>query len=231
MFINSNIYASYYQTQLNIDYLSINDILNIYHLLGFNMHLFYADGSSKQKESIVVTSCVVTKCNKSLFNEQVLYVHKNKYHGISFRDNLQEILAIYDAICIAHQMKLKNFIILNDSIHAISWFKSYFAGIKCKIFNKEIMRKIESLIEMFPSILNQVLFLHIPRTSAGINLADFFNKDISSFIYYSDIKYIPKRINQLSKSRYDFNISSCSVSKNKQNDYLLTDFMLKTSFI
>lgn len=169
--------------------------------------IIFTDGSAKTSNKVVISGVVCV--NKEERIKSVFYCYKQTLN-YDYQDNVHEFIAIIKAIEFAneellHEQDFNDIIIINDSMQVIRIFndlkKNDFSHLE-KIKNEEIKQQLKEInVEKF-------LFLQLPRTTLGMNVVDFLNKEEEKFVKSSDSHYLGLQMRKLTSHNFDYNISS-----------------------
>lgn len=186
------------------------------------MYIIYTDGSSKTSNNLVI-GVVVAKLNQQYKNiDEVTLLYKNQY-PIQYNNNLHEILAIFECFQVIKDLKIENepIVIINDSIVDTNLFNDYKKNKNKEIFNFYV-KKIDGQIianklnELEKINLENIYCLRLPRTTLGINIADFLNNETHTWLKEHDKHFFQAQVRKLKNKPFDFNISS---KKEKNHDF------------
>lgn len=168
------------------------------------MIVIFSDGSTKIEQQCVVTSALVVNTQNNIVSE-VLYCSKNVYHDY-YNDSIHELLAIKDSLEIIRLLEIKDepILIISDSVEIVKCLQTYKEN---SIWSgKEIAIPI---VEKISHLYTDNIYLEWqPRTTLGLNVVDFLNKEVDSWTNTKDKPYLTTQMKKLLKKSYDYNISS-----------------------
>ena len=171
--------------------------------------IIFTDGSSKKTNKVVISGVVCI--NQAERIKSVFYCYKECLE-YDYNENVHEFLAIIKAIDFVYkeQEDFNEVLIINDSVQVIKIFNDLkrkdFLSVE-KLKNEEIKEKLKNLN------LESFLFLQLPRTTLGMNVVDFLNKEENKFVNQFDVKYLQLQIRRLTSHPFDYNISSSKQRK------------------
>lgn len=173
------------------------------------MNIIYCDGSLKKDNTIVVGIIVVRVEPVYHSVREIILAYKNVFEikESERKDNLHETLAILEAMNVANMLDYKSTLIVNDSIADVLYFQKLQnkeENIKDKTINVDVL----SLYNRISSRLKQDSFQRLPRTSLGLNIADYLNKETYTWTNSKDKPYLTLQFKKLLKRAYDYDISS-----------------------
>lgn len=171
------------------------------------MYMFFCDGSTKKSGNVVI-SVVVTKFNKKYERiESVIYCYKET---VNPKDkNINELLACLVGISLLKDLNLEgeDILIINDNISNIALLREFKKGMLESIkFKDDIIKNILNRIQN--TNLEKISFKQLPRTTLGMNLADYLNYEENSWVRDKDKKNITINFNKIINRPYDYNLSS-----------------------
>lgn len=184
------------------------------------MITIFCDGSSKIKQECIVTSLIVVRLiekynpsnleiknsfatTETIVNE-IIYCAKKTYNTY-FLESIHELLAMIDALEVIEHLNIKEkCIIVSDSVEMIKNIKKYQ---ETKQWNGK-QEHIKYLDLLLP-LLNQenIQFEWQPRTTLGLNVADFLNKEPENWTNNKDKPFLTSQMKKLLKKDYRYNIS------------------------
>lgn len=169
--------------------------------------IIFTDGSAKTSNKVVISGVVCV--NKEERIKSVFYCYKQTLN-YDYQDNVHEFIAIIKAIEFANkelmnEQVFNEMIIINDSMQVIRIFndlkKKDFSHLE-KIKNEEIKQQLKEIN------VDKFLFLQLPRTTLGMNVVDFLNKEEDRFVNNFDKHYLMTQMRKLTSHPFDYNISS-----------------------
>lgn len=167
--------------------------------------IIFTDGSSKKSNQVVISGIVCINENEII--KEVFYCYKETLN-YNYNESIHEFVAILKAIEFIEEQKIDDTIlIINDSVQVIKLFNELKDGNKTHlkfIKNNLIKESLENIK------LDQYIFIQLPRTTLGINVADFLNRETEKFTNQFDSHYLGTQMRKLKRNRFDFNISSKS---------------------
>lgn len=171
------------------------------------MLAIFCDGSTKVKQECVVTSTVVTALNENNIVKEVLYCSKKTYTNY-YNDSIHELLAIIDALEVYKILDTNMLaIIVTDSMEMIKNINAYRHEGLWNGKDSESAVYLKSLIDSYSQT---IIFEWHPRTTLGLNVADFLNKESDTWTNIKDKPYLTSQMKKLLKKDYGYNISSKS---------------------
>lgn len=165
--------------------------------------IIFTDGSSKKSNKVVVAGVVCI--NKEEDIKSVFYCYKHTL-DYAYSESVHEFLSILKAIEFVEQENInENVLIINDSVQVIKIFNELkrkdFSHLE-KIKNQEIRNILKDIN------VDKFLFLQLPRTTLGMNVVDFLNKEENKYVNEFDKKYLALQMRKLTSHNFDYNISS-----------------------
>lgn len=172
--------------------------------------IIFTDGSSKKTNQVVISGVVCLNNNERI--KEVFYCYKETLN-YNYNESVHEFLAIIKAIEFIEEHKINdNILIINDSVQVIKLFNELKNGNKTHLkFIKN--NSIQDILEKIK--LEKYIFMQLPRTTLGINVADFLNRETDKFTNQFDSHYLGTQMRKLKSNVFDFNISS---KKNKKKN-------------
>lgn len=158
------------------------------------MFIVFCDGSTKLKEKCVVTSLVVVECNSDGIVQQVIYCAKKTYRAY-YRDSVHEFLAILDGF---KAIELLNLHDRSPAVRIVSDSMEWTTNLNSQGLDKDLNHLWK------PGITVE----WANRTTLGINVADFLNKEAVAWTNNLDKKYLASQMKKLLRKSYLYNISS-----------------------
>lgn len=165
--------------------------------------IIFTDGSSKKNNNVVIAGVVCLNSEERI--KSVFYCYKETLE-YDYQDSIHEFLAILKAIEFVNREDVKDdVLIINDSVQAIKLFnelkKKDYSHIE-KVKNEEIKKQLKKMN------LENFLFLQLPRTTLGMNVVDFLNREENKFTNDFDRHYLGTQMKKLTSHSFDYNISS-----------------------
>lgn len=170
------------------------------------MLVLFCDGSTKMKQQCVVTSCVVTLVNKDHIIKEVLYCAKKSYFN-HYNDSIHELLAIIDALQVYDILQTNlSAMIVSDSMEMIKTINTYRSEGLWYGKNNPHNNDLKILLDRYTK--EAIQFQWQPRTTLGLNVTDFLNKEIQYWTNAKDKPFLTSQMKKLLKKDYRYNISS-----------------------
>lgn len=165
--------------------------------------IIFTDGSSKKSNKVVIAGIVCL--NEAERIKSIFYCYKETLN-YSYQESIHEFLSILKAIEFVNQENINDdILIINDSVQVIKLFnelkKKDYAHLE-KIKNEEIKKQLKEVN------LDKFLFLQLPRTTLGMNVVDFLNREEDKFTNDFDRHYLGTQMRKLTSHPFDYNISS-----------------------
>lgn len=206
------------------------------------MYIIYCDGSAKENGNIVVSAVVAKLSPQYQSITEILYCYKQTYEKAvvqrnQHKDNAHELIAYLQSLSIIQEMQLENeqCVIVNDSIAdtlLMNEFKKEILDKKDNLQYQYSSEKyqnpvVKNLLEKALNIslnFNNFYFQQLPRTTLGINIADFLNKEEHCWLNEQDKVYCKPQLKKLKHRTWNYNISS-------KNDNKINEFPIQINFI